>query len=265
MPLYYPPSTNQLQKSLNANFVSGGTVITLNNTTGVQNKPGVCVVNRIDTDGQVLPASGRTYYAFTGTSGATLTGVSDVDGTDQDHAIGQVVEFVPDVVWAQALADALANLVNTTTLAIDTTKVVTPTAEQTLTNKTLTTPTITSPVIAAIPAGSRIASRVTSITSSATPTINTDNCDTVNITALAAAINTMSTNLSGTPVDKDLLEFEIKDDGTPRAITWGTSFVAGGADLPTTTVASKILTVLFQYSTANTLNKWRCIASVQES
>lgn len=136
--------------------------------------------------------------------------------------------------------------------------------------KLMTTPNTASDTLAAIAAtqtltNKRMTMRVLSITSSATPTINTDNYDVVDITALAAAINTMSTNLSGTPVNKDLLEFEIKDDGTPRAITWGASFVAGGVALPTTTVTSKILTVLFQYSTANALNKWRCIGSLQEA
>jgi hypothetical protein len=111
----------------------------------------------------------------------------------------------------------------------------------------------------------RMIKRVTSLTSSATPTINTDTCDYVDITALGTDITSMTTNLSGTPNNKDTLIFEIKDDGTPRAISWGSSFVAGGAPLPTTTVADKILTVGFIYSTANSLNKWRCVASAQEA
>lgn len=66
----------------------------------------------------------------------------------------------------------------------------------------------------------RITPRVTTITSSATPTINTDNCDAVTITALAAAITSMTTNLSGTPSNFDKLIIRIKDNGTARAITW---------------------------------------------
>jgi hypothetical protein len=106
---------------------------------------------------------------------------------------------------------------------------------------------------------------VTSITSHATPTVNTDDCDAVDITALGEAITNMSTNLSGTPTNKQTLIYQIKDDGTARGITWGTSFVAGGVALPTTTVISKILTVGFIYNTANSLNKWMCIASAQEA
>ncbi len=105
--------------------------------------------------------------------------------------------------------------------------------------------------------------RITTITSSATPTINTDNCDCVTITALAAAITSMSSGLSGTPTNFDKLIFRIKDDGNARAITWGASFVAKGVALPTTTVVSKLLTVGFIYDTVATT--WGCVASAQEA
>lgn len=109
----------------------------------------------------------------------------------------------------------------------------------------------------------RNTARVTSITSSATPTVNTDNRDAVHITALAAAITSMTTNLTGTPNAFDKLIVRIKDDGTARAITWGASFEACGVALPTTTVISKRLTVGFIWST--TTSKWGCVASVQEA
>lgn len=109
----------------------------------------------------------------------------------------------------------------------------------------------------------RIAPRVTTITSSATPTINTDNCDAVTITALATAITSMTSNLSGTPNNFDKLIIRIKDDGTARAITWGASFIAKGTSLPTTTVISKLLTVGFIYDTV--AGTWGCVASSQEA
>jgi hypothetical protein len=109
----------------------------------------------------------------------------------------------------------------------------------------------------------RITKRITTITSSATPTVNTDNCDCVTITALAAAITSMSTNLSGTPTNFQTLIYRIKDDGTARGITWGTSFEAKGVDLPTTTVLSKVLTVGFIYDSVS--GKFGCVASVQEA
>lgn len=109
----------------------------------------------------------------------------------------------------------------------------------------------------------RITPRITTITSHATPTINTDNCDAVTITAQAEAITSMTTNLSGTPTNFQKLIIRIKDNGTARAITWGASFEAKGVALPTTTVLSKVLTVGFIYDTVT--SKWGCVASAQEA
>lgn len=109
----------------------------------------------------------------------------------------------------------------------------------------------------------RITPRVSSEASSATPTINTDNVDAHSITALAAAITSMTTNLSGTPTNFQKLIIRIKDNGTAREITWGASFEAKGVALPTTTVISKVLTVGFIYDTVT--SKWGCVASAQEA
>lgn len=100
----------------------------------------------------------------------------------------------------------------------------------------------------------RVTARITSISSSATPTINTDNCDVVTITALAAAITSMTTNLSGTPINFDQLEIRILDNGTARAITWGASFASGIATLPTTTTVNKALCNYFEYDSVQA--KW---------
>lgn len=108
----------------------------------------------------------------------------------------------------------------------------------------------------------RVTPRVSSEASSATPTINTDNVDAHSITALAADITSMTSNLSGTPTNFQSLTIRFKDDGTARAITWGASFEAKGCALPVTTVISKVLTVGFLYDTVT--SKWGCVASTQE-
>jgi hypothetical protein len=96
----------------------------------------------------------------------------------------------------------------------------------------------------------------------ATPTTNTDNVDIQTFTGLATAITSMTTNLSGTPVDGDKLEFRFLDNGTAQGITWGTSFVSSGTiTLPATTVISTLLRVGFEYQTTNSVNKWVCIAT----
>lgn len=104
----------------------------------------------------------------------------------------------------------------------------------------------------------RITKRVGSTTSSATPTINTDNVDMYRITAQAAAITSFTTNLSGTPNDNQTLWISITDNGTARAITWGASFEASTVALPTTTVISTRLDVGFVWNTVT--SKWRCVA-----
>jgi hypothetical protein len=104
----------------------------------------------------------------------------------------------------------------------------------------------------------RMTPRVGSVASSAEPTINTDNYDAYSITALATPITSMSTNLSGAPADFDRFVIRIKDNGTPQGITWGASFSIAGAPLPSTTVASTVLTVELVYNT--TAGTWGCVS-----
>lgn len=92
----------------------------------------------------------------------------------------------------------------------------------------------------------RITLRRSNEASSATPTINTDNVDLHDITALATAMTSLTTNLTGTPVTGDPLIVRIKDNGTARALTFGASFESSGnVTLPTTTVISTLLTLGF--------------------
>ena len=99
---------------------------------------------------------------------------------------------------------------------------------------------------------------VGAVMQSATPSINTDTMSVASITGLAQAITSMTTNLTGTPVDGQSLIIRITDNGTARAITWGASFEASTVALPTTTVISTMLIVGFLWNTAT--SKWRCVA-----
>jgi len=182
------------------------------------------------TIGTVGTATGKIYLKGT-TSGIVTIQTADIAGTYSltlPTTDGNANEFLQTdgsgvLVWAVA---------------------VTLTSTDTLTNK-------------------RITARITTITSNANPTVNTDNCDAVTITAQAADIASMTTNLSGTPTNFQKLIYRIKDDGTARAITWGASFEAKGVALLTTTVISKVLTVGFIYDTVT--SKWGCVAAVQET
>jgi len=108
----------------------------------------------------------------------------------------------------------------------------------------------------------RITKRVSTTSGpGATPSMDTDNYDLFQFTSLAAAITSMTTNLTGTPNAGDLLWIQFRDNGTARAITWGSKFAASGTvPLPTTTVASTTLNVGFVYDTTQATPIWSCVA-----
>jgi hypothetical protein len=96
--------------------------------------------------------------------------------------------------------------------------------------------------------------RVQSVTSSATVTpVNTN--DLVKITAQAASLTIA--NPTGSWDEGQSLMIRIKDNGTARAITWGTNYRAIGVTLPTTTVLSKTTYVGIIYNATDT--KWDVI------
>lgn len=95
--------------------------------------------------------------------------------------------------------------------------------------------------IAQVKAAAAVTARtpnVQSVASSATVTPTFSN-DLVKITAQAVALNLA--NPSGTAIDGWGMVIRIKDNGTARAITYGTQYRAVGVTLPTTTVLSKTL------------------------
>ena len=107
--LYQVPVQNALQYTLDTGYTSGGNALTLNSSlVGIIQAPGVCVVDRIDSSGN-LTATKRDYFTFTGVSGQQITGcVGGLAGsTNQDHSVGAIVEFIPDITWAQAIYDVV--------------------------------------------------------------------------------------------------------------------------------------------------------------
>jgi len=237
--LIYPPTQNGLQKTLGATLdASYTTSATLSNTTGLQNKKGLFVVDRIDSSGAEKDASLREYISFAGVSGSTVTTlVRGLGGTtDQSHATGAIVEFVMDVVQQQAVIDTLlvghgtdgthkattlASEMKATGAQIDTgtsdVLFATPkaiadstlsytTGTETLTNKTLTSPTIN---------GATIATPTITGATITNPTLTfTDNAPGVNVKVrayLAGAQNDL-TNTTPTLVNLETEDYDVGSD-----------------------------------------------------
>ena len=102
----------------------------------------------------------------------------------------------------------------------------------------------------------RVTLRVTNVTSSATPTINTDTLDIFQLTAQAVAVTSFTSGLSGTPTPSQGLIIAITGTAS-QALTWGTSFEASTVAIPTTTSGTAKLTVGFLWNSAT--SKWRCV------
>ncbi len=107
----------------------------------------------------------------------------------------------------------------------------------------------------------RLTPRVLTINSNyATPAVNTDLYDCVNITGLNANITNMSSSLTGTPVNFDQLEYRI--NGSAQALSWGPSFADGSVALPNATTNAKALHVWLEYDLA--LTKWACLGAASD-
>lgn len=165
----------------------------------------------------------------------TLVDADEVTGQDSENSFSLIrTTWLDAWVYIKSKADTIYTTTSAVATQITTalTNYVTLTGTQTLTNKT-------------------VKPRIVTVTQSATPTFNIDNGTTFQMTGLAQAITSMSTNMSGTPYDGQCLCFEITDNGTARAITLGSNFVASTAQvLPTTTVASVTLQIYTKYRSA---------------
>lgn len=112
----------------------------------------------------------------------------------------------------------------------------------------------------ALLAGFIRAPAIQAVTSSATVT-PTFADDLVKITAQAAAL--ALANPTGTAIPGHGIAIRIKDNGTARAISYGTQYRAVGVTLPTSTVLGKVLYLGMVYNSDET--KWDVLAVAQEA
>lgn len=105
--------------------------------------------------------------------------------------------------------------------------------------------------------------RVYTAANNASLTPEIDTYDIFHLTAMSAA-TTINNHSTSTPADGELMEIRFLDNGTARALTWGTNYVAkAGVPLPTTTISSKNMTCLFEWN-AN-LSKFNLLAVGNEA
>jgi len=101
--------------------------------------------------------------------------------------------------------------------------------------------------------------RSDSVFSSPTPAINTDLTDFFFINQQSEAIQSFTMNLTGEPVEGQRLTVRILDNGTPRVISWGSSFRSAEAPLPTTTTANTYLYVELVWNAIT--STWDCLST----
>lgn len=113
--LYVTTTQNAIQKVTTSVLLAGDTTaIYLSDLVGISNAPGVFVIDAVDSAGNSTPGN-REYITYTGTSGSSLIGLvrnADGGGEDKTHSEGAIVQFVPDVIWADGIRDALLETVD---------------------------------------------------------------------------------------------------------------------------------------------------------
>ncbi len=288
--LQAPP--DNFSTTLSADITASGLTVALNDITGLGSE-GVGVIFKKNSDGTPDTTTIEfVHWTGTGVNSVTLTdtgdrGISGSYNGAQSHSNGDTFE-----VWVHSKyypRTALANLVNTTTGALDTTKVVDLTTAQTLTNKTLTTPVVASlyqdagktklmtmpntasDTLAAIAATQTLTNKTIAMGGYLQPAVSALT-DGANIATNAALGNYFTVVLAGNrtmdaptnPTNGQVIIYELKQDATgTRTITWSSAaggFSFGASAAPTlSTAAAKIDLVAFRYST--TAAKWLYMGS----
>jgi hypothetical protein len=110
-------------------------------------------------------------------------------------------------------------------------------------------------------ANTKVQTRAVAATLGSTITPNITITDQLNIDALS--LSTTIADPSGVPTDGQQLLIRIKDDGTSRALAYGSIYRAIGVDLPLATVAGKVLYIGCRYNAAD--SRWDVIAVGVES
>lgn len=216
---------------INAQRSVSSTTIHLNSVVGY-NTSFIGMTGAVDPDGQLTI---RPQVFFGHLSGSDIEIDSFAPGyNDQGNEVGDIVIIKPTTAWADEVA-ALLEVSHAD-------------------DGTLNSDAIDQIVGELQGEQVRLKTRI-STTPSGDISPNIDNYNYYRRTAQSAAIAV--NNPTGTPNDGDGLLIEIQDNGTTRAITWGSDYTVDsiyGLTLPTTTVVGKTHFITFIYNL--TLTKW---------
>lgn len=177
-------------------------------------------------------------------AGGTLTGALGITTINKVTVTAPATSATLTIANGSSLITSGANSLTLTTTG--TTNATIPTGTTTLVARD-STDTLTN---------KRIQVRVSSTTSASSLTPDISSVDFYEYTALAAALTI--NNPTGTPVNGELLNFRLRDNGTARALTYGNQFRSMTATLPTTTVANKTHRILCEWNA--TTSTWDCLA-----
>jgi hypothetical protein len=241
-------------------------IILQNSNTGTTASADFIVNNSNSTDSTYYGDFGMNSSGFTGSGAFNQANNVYLTSTTADLAIGTTTSNSIHFVINGSATDAMT--INTSGAvafngSYGTSGQVLASAGSSSPNTWLSLPTFPSGTIVGTSdtqtlTNKRVTPRVLALSAnSATPAINTDSYDFVDITNQSTAITSFTSGLSGTPTDGQKLWIAITGT-TAIALTWGTSFESSTATLPTTTVSTTRLDVGFVWNTATT--KWRCVA-----
>lgn len=258
---YFPSAVEGFTTTLNGTIAASATTVVLSSISGYTN--GDTVVLIID------PTDATKKQAFTGvvdTAGVQITGVVWTEGSDQTHTTGATVVDYWTATHISMMTKGLLVAHDQTGVHKSGATYAAPVLSGTVTGTYTIGGTPTFPSSVATLTGTqtltnkRVTERVVTATDDSTAIIDVDVTDQYQLTAMANA-TTIST--TGTPTAGQKLVIRLKDNATPRALTWDAVFRAVGVTLPTTTVASKTHYIGCIYNLTDT--KWDAVATVVEA
>jgi hypothetical protein len=216
----------------------------------------------LGSDGFITALSKRDFWGHESGGNLEIDGFFD-GSTDDGNEEGDVVVIKPNTWWANKVAEVILALTGTGT-PLD---VVFGTLTATDADFTTLGVSGLSTLGGSLTVGGNILITGTSnLVVGTTATVDgggniTPSAQLYNVTALGAAAAILAPTF--TPSDRMSGSLKIKDDGTGRALTWNSAWLAVGVTLPTTTVAGKWLYISYEYSAAD--SKWHVLGVARQA